>query len=243
MRLNTTTFGDGPRAVGLVHGLGQSGALWHDFAEPLVADGEHTVIAVDLRGHGDSPRGDSYLIDEFAADLVDTLPAGLDVLACHSLGGSIVPRAVGALAPKHALYLDPGFQLALPTAGWRARLFWAAPTVSLVISALARRDRQRQAAAAHTPRTRELTAQAKGKFDKKMIGEVYRDIAHHPFIPAAPEVPSTVVLSAEGDAVVPPGLAAELERLGWNLRRLNEIGHELWLEDAPKTNAAVADLF
>lgn len=243
MRLNTTTFGDGPRTVGLVHGLGQSGELWHDFAAPLVAGDEHTVIAVDLRGHGDSPRGGSYRVDDFAADLVDTLPTGLDVLACHSLGGSIVPRAVDALAPKQALYLDPGFQLALPTSGWRARLFWAAPTLSLVLSALARRGHQQQAAAAHTPRTRELTERAKRKFDKKMIGEVYRDIAHHPFVPAAPTVPSTVVLSAEGDAVVPPALATDLERLGWDLRRLDGITHELWLEDAPKTTEAVADLF
>lgn len=243
MKLHTTTFGDGPRTVGLVHGLGQSGELWHDFAEPLVTGGEHTVIAVDLRGHGNSPRGDSYLIDDFAADLVDTLPTGLDVLACHSLGGSIVPRAVEALAPKHALYLDPGFELALPTTGWRARLFWAVPTVSLVISALGRRGQQRQAAAAHTPRTRELTAQAKRKFDRRMIGEVYRDIAHHPFVPAAPAVPSTVLLSAEGDAVVPPELATDLERLGWNVRRLDDITHEFWLENAPRTTEAVADLF
>ncbi|MCA1186915.1 MULTISPECIES: alpha/beta fold hydrolase [unclassified Saccharopolyspora] len=242
MRLSTTVFGDGPREVGLVHGLGQSGALWEDFAAPLAASG-HTVIAVDLRGHGDSPRGSSYLVDDFAADLVDTLPTGLDVLACHSLGGAIVPRAIGRLAPKHALYLDPGFRLALPTSGLRARLFWAAPLVGLLISALGRRDQRRRAEAAHTPRTRELTARAKRGFDRSMISAVYRDIAHHPFPAAAPEVPSTVVLSGEGEAVVPADLAADLARHGWDVRRLSELTHEFWLENADRTTEAVADLF
>ncbi|GAA3355964.1 hypothetical protein [Saccharopolyspora gregorii] len=161
----------------------------------------------------------------------------------HSLGGAIVPRAIGRLAPKHALYLDPGFRLALPTSGLRARLYWAAPLVGLLLSALGRRDQWRCAEAAHTPRTRELTARAKRDFDRSMISAVYRDIAHHPFPAAAPEVPSTVVLSGEGEAVVPADLAADLARHGWDVRRLPDLTHEFWLENAPRTTEAVADLF
>ena len=71
-----------------------------------------TVTTVDLRGHGASDRSDDYGIDAFADDLVETLPTGLDLVVGHSLGGTVLERAVGRLAPAHALYLDPGFRLA-----------------------------------------------------------------------------------------------------------------------------------
>lgn len=242
MRLNTEVWGDGPRTAGLVHGLGRSGELWRDFAEPLVTSGEWTVRAVDLRGHGGSGRADSYLVADFAADLVESFPPGLDLLAGHSLGGSVLAAAVGALAPGRVLYLDPGFELGLPTEGLRARLFWAAPLVGLSLVALGRRKQARQAEAARSPANRERSARAARAFDKKMISEVYRDIAFHPHVPVAPEMPTTVVLSDEGDAVVPPGTADELTGLGWDVRRLPGVGHDFWLENAAETNASVADL-
>src|SRR4028118_854481 len=45
---------DDGQLVGAVHGLGGSHANWHDLA-PLLAR-EHRVIAVDLAGHGLTPR-------------------------------------------------------------------------------------------------------------------------------------------------------------------------------------------
>ena len=119
MRLATQTHGDGPRRIALVHGLGADGALWRGLTERIVAAGEATVTTVDLRGHGESDRSDVYTVDAFADDLVETLPTGLDLIVGHSLGGSVLERAVGRLRPAHALYLDPGFRLEAPHRGPR----------------------------------------------------------------------------------------------------------------------------
>ena len=120
MRLATATHGDGPRRIALVHGLSADGALWHGLTERIVADGGATVTTVDLRGHGASDRSDVYTVEAFADDLVETLPTGLDLVVGHSLGGTVLERAVARLAPAHALYLDPGFRLRSPREGLRA---------------------------------------------------------------------------------------------------------------------------
>jgi pimeloyl-ACP methyl ester carboxylesterase len=141
MRLATATSGEGPRRIVLVHGLGADGTLWRGLTERIVAAGGATVTTVDLRGHGASDRSDVYTVEAFADDLVETLPTGLDLLVGHSLGGSVVERAVGRLLPGHALYLDPGFALKLPTEGVAGRLFWATAPVMLTFKALSQKRR------------------------------------------------------------------------------------------------------
>ena len=111
--------------------------------------------------------------------------------------GRPLPRRHGAragggrLAPAHALYLDPGFRLALPTDGLRGRLFWAAAPVSVVLTALAQkwRSRGRAPLAAEDAALRKA---ATARFDKGMAIGVFREVAHHPAAVTAPAVPSTV---------------------------------------------------
>ena len=71
---------------------------------------------------------------------------------------------------------------------------------------------------------------------------VFREIAHHPAVVAAPAVPSTVVLSDDSPAVLPDATAVRLEALGWDVRRLPGVGHDFWLEDADRTFGAVRDV-
>ncbi len=136
MRLVTNTTGSGPIKVGLIHGLGANGATWKPLIDRILSDGRHTVIAVDLRGHGRSDRAASYKLDDFADDVAENLPDGLHCIIGHSLGGPVLVRAVERLAPARAIYLDPGFQLALPTTGVTGRLFWLVPPVSLGLAQL-----------------------------------------------------------------------------------------------------------
>ena len=143
VRLATRHHGDGPRQVALVHGLGADGDLWSGLTERLLAAGGVTVTVVDLRGHGRSERADDYTMAAFADDLVETLPTGLDLVVGHSLGGSVLERAVSRLTPTHALYLDPGFRLGLPTEGISGRLFWATAPVGLVAAGLVQKLRSR----------------------------------------------------------------------------------------------------
>ena len=82
--------GEGPPVV-LIHGMLNSSSHWQSVALDLAAD--HTVVAPDLIGHGDSaaPRGD-YSLGAHAASIRDLLAAiGIDhaTIVGHSLGGGV----------------------------------------------------------------------------------------------------------------------------------------------------------
>ena len=82
--------GTGPVLV-LVHGLGGSHTNWHDLA-PLLTSEFH-VYAVDLAGHGRTPRhgrsssvrGNRRLLDRFLTEVVD----GPAILVGNSMGGML----------------------------------------------------------------------------------------------------------------------------------------------------------
>jgi pimeloyl-ACP methyl ester carboxylesterase len=82
--------GSGPPVV-LIHGMLNSSSHWQSVALNLARD--HTVIAPDLIGHGDSaaPRGD-YSMGAHAVSIRDLLAAiGVDraSIVGHSLGGGV----------------------------------------------------------------------------------------------------------------------------------------------------------
>ncbi|MDH3302506.1 MAG: alpha/beta hydrolase [Acidimicrobiia bacterium] len=88
-RLAIRRSGTGPPVV-LVHGLTGNRDDWGPVARRLIIDG-FEVIAMELRGHGDSSRGrDGYGPRRLAADLAQALSA-LDlrdvILVGHSMGG------------------------------------------------------------------------------------------------------------------------------------------------------------
>ncbi|UYO96493.1 alpha/beta hydrolase [Microbacterium sp. M28] len=242
MRLHTSTTGSGPLHVGLIHGLGASGATWQPFVERMHDAGGYTVTTVDLRGHGESERASSYLLDDLAADVAETLPRGLHSVVGHSLGGSVLVRAVGHLQPEHAIYLDPGFGLSLPTTGFAGRAFWAVPPLSLGVMGLIQARRSSVQRAAYDPSIHELLAQSRQQFDAKMATDVFREVAFHPIPIAPPEVPSTIVLSDDSPAVLPDSMATALEREGWGVRSFSDIHHDMHLEDPDRTFAAIADV-
>lgn len=89
-RLSYRLEGEGPPVL-LVHGITSSSRTWSAVIDGL-AD-EHTVIAPDLPGHGnsDKPRGD-YSLGAYASalrDLLVVLGIPAVTLVGHSLGGGI----------------------------------------------------------------------------------------------------------------------------------------------------------
>jgi 2-succinyl-6-hydroxy-2,4-cyclohexadiene-1-carboxylate synthase len=97
--------GEGERALVLVHGFT---GFRQDFATQLPALARHgRVIAPDLRGHGESDRGDParYGFPALVADLLGLLDAlGIaraDVLG-HSMGGMVALRAALAAPARIA---------------------------------------------------------------------------------------------------------------------------------------------
>ncbi|MCX5386944.1 alpha/beta fold hydrolase [Streptomyces sp. NBC_00083] len=117
MQLNTRTWGEGDRIALLIHGIMADHRTWRKVGPALAARG-YRVIAVDLRGHGASGRGE-YTAELFADDLVETLPAGAELALGHSLGGLSLSLAVERLRPSRAVYSDPAWSVNTPqdTAG------------------------------------------------------------------------------------------------------------------------------
>nr|WP_314842495.1 alpha/beta hydrolase [uncultured Microbacterium sp.] len=242
MRLHTRTRGSGDRHVGLIHGLGADGATWDPLIDRMLATGLYTATTVDLRGHGVSERASSYALQDLADDIVESLPGGLHSVVGHSLGGAVLVRAVGRLKPQHAIYLDPGFGLSLPTTGLAGRAFWAVPAVTLGIAALRQGRRSASQRAVYPPEIQAAVRRGQERFDSKMAIGVFREVAFHPIPISRPGAPSTIVLSDDSPAVLSDAMAADLENAGWRIRRLGGMHHDMHLEDAERTFAAISDV-
>lgn len=236
MKLHVEHHGSGPQVLALVHGLANDGTVWGGLVERAVATGRYTILAVDLRGHGRSERATSYGLKDLADDLVETLPAGLHGVVSHSLGGAVVARAVDRLAPERAVYLDPGFRLALPDTGLGGflvrRVRWSIP----LFAALRGRGVRTPALG---PEAHGLERASKARWDRGMALAVLQDVATHPFVPtshgtapdAASGTASTVILSGDAPYVVPDPLPAQLAAAGWTVVREDSLGHAMVLED------------
>ena len=126
--LHVVVRGSGPPVV-LLHGIGLSSAIWagqlHDLGE------EHRVVAVDLRGHGESqPGSDGFAggLRRLAADVRQVL-AALSVehamLVGHSMGGMVVLQYMAEVPPAERHRRVSGLGLVsttggplLPVPGW-----------------------------------------------------------------------------------------------------------------------------
>lgn len=99
--------GDGARLVCFVHGILGSRRNWLSFARRFVrAHPDHRFVVVDLRAHGDSPRGDPpHTLTSCAHDLAETFAQVGDepsLLIGHSFGGKVAL----AYARDHGAALD-----------------------------------------------------------------------------------------------------------------------------------------
>lgn len=109
--LQRADHGDGPPLL-LLHGVTRCGADWDGLIPALVADWK--VIALDQRGHGNSPRAESYLVTDYVADAVRFVHEEITepvVLFGHSLG-AMVAAAVAAELPDRVrgiILEDPPF--------------------------------------------------------------------------------------------------------------------------------------
>ncbi len=100
-------------ALVLVHGITES----HHSFDPLIEDlaSDHDVLALDLRGHGESVREGPFDVLRMALDVQEVLAseAMVDVLLVgHSLGGTVV-SVLAALGPvRGVINIDQTLDLA-----------------------------------------------------------------------------------------------------------------------------------
>lgn len=90
-RLSCLVGGDpGAPAMVLLHALGENATSWDAVAERLVP--HYSVLAPDLRGHGESDRPGEYsseLMRDDVLGLLDALGLAEVVLLGHSMGGVV----------------------------------------------------------------------------------------------------------------------------------------------------------
>ena len=103
--------GEGPPIV-LVHGITESRRSWDPLIAPLARD--HRVVAVDLRGHGESDRRPSYDVLTMAADIhavVEAVGATEPLVVGHSLGGAVVSVYAAAYPVRGVLNVDQPLEM------------------------------------------------------------------------------------------------------------------------------------
>jgi len=111
--INYIDHGGPGRPILLVHGITESAASWDPVAARLASTDR--VIAMDLRGHGESSFAERYDLGVMAGD-VTTLVNELDLaeqvhLVGHSLGGAVVSAAGAAVPVASVVDVDQSLQL------------------------------------------------------------------------------------------------------------------------------------
>jgi len=125
----------------------QHGGIFEQLGKRLGEHG-HSVLAVDLRGHGDSGREPPWSTETHVADLLETIEAaGIERVSWigHSFGGRLVAQAAQQAGERsdRLVLLDPGFGIP-PARALRGaeidRLDWSFATPDGAVNALLSSD-------------------------------------------------------------------------------------------------------
>lgn len=212
----------------LIHGLSGYSATWTWVAPELAERGYH-VLAPDLRGHGESPRG-SYSIDEWTADLTENLPAAPELAVGHSMGGALLLAAAARLQPAHAVYEDPAW--GLPVDAEKSIAEFEARKL-LTVEDIARANPRWPAAVLRSRH------EGLGMWDERtaraFIGR------EHDLTPAGPPLGRSLVVLAEGSPYVPEPAADRLRSQGWTVETISGTGHHVHIDDRPGFLSSVLD--
>ncbi|GIT80539.1 peroxidase [Leifsonia sp. LS1] len=222
MELFTREWGRGDRYAILVHGVMSDSRTWRRVG-PVLADRGYHVVAVDLRGHGHSPRTEEYSAELMAQDIVDTVPAEPELVMGHSLGGLTVSLAVERLRPERVVYVDPAFSC--PVAN-RLQLLLAPAFLKTLARQSAARIARRNPR--WDPADVAIEVESFRAFDRAAIPTVLA-----PSVMRAPTimmVPSLVML-ADNSRLVKPEAAQRLRDAGFDVRVVPGSGHVINRDD------------
>lgn len=180
----------------------------------------YRVVMPDLRGHGVSPRGE-YTPQAWADDLVESLPAGVDLAIGHSLGGMSLSLAVGRLHPARAVYVDPAWKMTAAQheryrRDFREQLGWDASQLRAAHLRWAEEDIVARVA-------------SMARFDQPCIDGLLPG-GGHDHMPTDRSTPSLVMLADPSD-VVPPSDAELLRAAGFDVEYVAGSGHSIFRDD------------
>jgi len=222
MQLFTREWGHGDRYAILVHGVMSDSRNWRRVGPVLAEHGYH-VIAVDLRGHGHSPRAEEYSAELMAQDIVDTVPGEPELVMGHSLGGLTVSLAVERLQPARVVYVDPAFSC--PAANPLQRLLAPAFLRTLARQSAARIAKRNPR---WDPADVAIEVETFRAFDRAAIPTVLEpSVMRAPTVMAAP----SLVMLADNSYLVKPDVADRLREAGFEVRVVPGSGHVINRDD------------
>lgn len=232
MKLAVHETGAGPRTAVLVHGIMSDHRAWHRVGQELVEQG-FRIIAVDLAGHGGSPRSRRYSPAAWADDVVETLQPLLtrrpDLIMGHSLGALVASLVGDRLAPRAAVYVDPAF--AFP-GGLRG-------VVMKLLFALAPRPR-RAALVRWNPKWSaadiDIELATLRDWDKRTILGL---ASTRGLVPPARLVAPSLVVLAERSLLITDAVAARLRGLGMTVEKVAGTGHMVFRDEHARFMAVV----
>ncbi|MFJ4220008.1 alpha/beta fold hydrolase [Curtobacterium luteum] len=237
MKLHVEVHGQGNRTVVLLHGMIGSRESWWRVVPLLVARG-YRVLAVDLPGHGQSPRDGTMTVNRAARSIAESVAdecgSTPDVVMGHSYGGLLLAAAVdaGLLAPALSVYIDAPFT---SRGGWdRAEL-------------IAEYEQDKRARTYDGLRTTRpfysdqdcvVEARAAELFDPATAASP----ATGPEVTFEPE-PGSIFVRAQPSAYVDDETAARHERSGVIIRDIPGAAHSVWYSHFDQFVAALPEVF
>jgi pimeloyl-ACP methyl ester carboxylesterase len=197
---------------------------WHRVAAHL-RDRGFRILAVDLAGHGRSPRSRRYSPAAWADDVVESVSPLLDdapdLVMGHSLGGLVASLVADRLAPRAAVYVDPAFAFPGGARGMALKaLFALAPRPSR--SSLVRWNPKWDAADV------EIELATLADWDKRTILGLANTRRLMP--PERLVAPSLVVL-AEKSWLISADVAARLAAQGMTVETIAGTGHTVFRDE------------
>jgi pimeloyl-ACP methyl ester carboxylesterase len=235
VRLQTEITGTGKRTAVLLHGMMGSSESWWRVA-PLLAACGYRVLALDLPGHGLSPRDPELTVERAAAAAVDTVraaaPSGVAVAIGHSFGGLVLSAAAPRLSPGLAVYVDAPFA---SRGGWdrdEVRGEYEADRAARTVDGL------RTTRSYYSDRDCIVEGRAAERFDPDTAAAVAAAAGG-----SWPPAPGSIVVRADPSAYVPADAAADLEARGVSVRSVPGAAHALWYSHFDAFVAALPEVF
>lgn len=224
MKLAVSEAGAGPRTAVLIHGIMSDSRAWHRVTAELEQRG-FRVLAVDLAGHGRSPRARRYSPGAWADDVVETVQPLLtrapDLVMGHSLGALVASLVADRLSPRTTVYIDPAFAFPRGLRGAVLKLLFAVsprPRRSILVRMNPKWD------AADV----EIELAGLRDWDRRtLLG--FADT--RPLVPPASLVAPSLVVLAERSLLITAPVAAALRRLGMTVETVPGTGHTVFRDD------------
>jgi len=220
MKLHTREWGAGHRVAVLLHGTMADSRTWWQVGPALAGRG-YRVVAVDLPGHGRSPRCPASTVEMVTAALLESVPEEPELAIGHSRGGSVLAAAAMQLRPERAVYVETPFAVSNYTDP-------DALTASLTASQQQRTlEYLRRERSWWSEEDRVVEADAARLFDVATAVSHSMSASGRDLTPTATVV-SSMALIADPSPFVSEAEVRRLSTAGFEVRKVLGAGHSVW---------------